>query len=311
MPELLSVDRELIYGGDEDIPLISLRWLCTCWVCYQIQEDAKKDFESKLELGVFSLNTEGKGCLAQTLCKHWSFAHEIHLIPTCMEKLFTCLWPASRADLLWMMQKVLSVCGGSGGIWGCSTLVGGECFVSVVLMSPVQFGWWKQFSCPCSVLFTQCTFTCTQLMCLELCCVLICATVFASWWNVLRTNFRTWFSEHWLAILGCQHYNYCEVCYFTQLSSNHWIVLSLFKERDLVDNLPRNCSLSRGSTLGITCVSLNTCNISVHPISFVLFWLYLDRCEWWKISLLWHLSVFCSVLLRPNKQNINLCSQSF
>lgn len=167
IPWLLSLDRKLIYysGGDENMPLISLKWLCTCWICYQIQEDAKKDFENELELGVFSLSTDGKGCLAQTVRKHWSFAHKIHVIPmlvfnsTCMVKLFTsgpaCGLLPGWIYFKWCKRFRLCV-EGSGGLLGLFCLDWWWKFcVYVVLTSSVQFGWWKQFCCPCSVLFTH------------------------------------------------------------------------------------------------------------------------------------------------------------
>lgn len=143
IPWLLSLDRKLIYysGGDENMALISLKWLCTCWICYQIQEDAKKDFENELERGVFSLSTDGKGCLAQTICKHWSFAHKVHLIPvlvfnsTCTVKLFTS-GPASgllqAGFTLNDAEGFVCVWRGEVVFWGCSTLMGGGSSVSML-----------------------------------------------------------------------------------------------------------------------------------------------------------------------------------
>lgn len=152
-------------------------------------------------------------------------------------------------------------------------------------MSSVQFGWWKQFSCLCSVLFTHVhihTHTINRLERNVLCwsTPLLWPHGGMYWEQNSEYSSDLWFSVQvptvWL-LWGLWFH-----------SCNQWIV-----KKNIDDNLPRNCSLGHGSTLGITCVSLNTSYVYVHTVSFVLFWFRFDRGE---ISVLWHLFVFCSVL---------------
>lgn len=161
-------------------------------------------------------------------------------------------------------------------------------------MFSVQFGWWKQFSCLCSVFFPL-MYTCTQVIYLVVNFYVNHATAVTSWWNVLRTKLRIYF---WPLILHLQVSTLWLLWGLFILSFTYVIrelLLNCFKKpnkpTNLVVSLPRNCSLCYGS-LALP-VFLKIHNIYVHRVSFVLCWLQCDKCEWWKVSLSWHL---CFVL---------------